>query len=238
VALGTPDVVATTASTPVQPGDSLALPQGTATYAAAITATDGAATVNFNASQSTITLAYKQAPGLTAAYLTETQFATLQGKGGNVNIAVDNGAVMIWPGQMSDSKWLAGTKINGTWFDEIHNCDWFLNAVQTDVFNALYTTPTKIPQTDAGSNIIATVIAKTCHKTVNNGMAAPGVWTGPMIGTLETGDYMPTGWMVYYPPISTQSDADRATRVSVPFQVAIKLAGAVHSVDLAVTVNR
>ncbi len=197
-----------------------------------------AATVNFNASQSTITLAYKQAPGLTAEYLTETQFATLQAKGGNTNVAVNNGAVMIFPGQMADSKWQAGTKINGTWFDEIHNCDWFLNTVQTDVFNLLYTTPTKIPQTDAGSNTIATVIGKACAKAVNNGMAGPGVWTGPPIGTLETGDYMPTGWYIYYPPISSQSDADRDSRVSVPFQIAIKLQGAVHTVDLAITVNR
>ncbi len=197
-----------------------------------------AATVNFSASQSTITLAYKQAPGLNASYLTETQFATLQAKGGNCNVAVNNGAVMIYPGQMADSKWLAGTKINGTWFDEVHGCDWFLNAVQTDVFNLLYTTTTKIPQTDAGSNTIATVMGKTCAKAVNNGMVGPGVWTGPAFGTLETYDNLPTGWYVYYPPISTQSDADRDSRVSVPFQIAVKLQGAVHSVDLAITVNR
>jgi hypothetical protein len=47
VALGTSTVVATTSSTPVQPGDALAVPQGTATYAASITASGGAATVNF-----------------------------------------------------------------------------------------------------------------------------------------------------------------------------------------------
>ena len=197
-----------------------------------------AATVNFNASKSTITLAYKQAPGLTAAYLTETQFATLKVKGGNCNVAVNNGAVMIQPGQMADSKWLAGTKINGTWFDEVHNTDWFLNEQQTDVFNALYTTTTKVPQTDGGSNSIATVLGKGCAKAANNGMIGPGVWTGPPIGTLETGDYMPTGWYIYYPPISTQSDADRDSRVSVPFQEAIKLQGAVHQVSLAITVNR
>ena len=43
VALGDPTVVATAASTPLQPGDSLFLPQGTATYAAAITAAAGQA---------------------------------------------------------------------------------------------------------------------------------------------------------------------------------------------------
>lgn len=197
-----------------------------------------ASTVNFDASNSTITLAYKQAPGLSPAYLTETQFATMQAKGGNCNIAVDNGAVMIWPGQMSDSKWVAGTRINGTWFDEVHNCDWFANAMQTDVFNALYTTPTKIPQTDAGDNIIALVIEGTCNKARNNGMIAPGVWTGPQVGTLETGDYMPTGFYCYYPPIASQADADRAARDSVPFQPCVKLSGGIHAVSLGILVNR
>lgn len=45
VALGTSSVVATTSSTPLQPGDSLALPQGTSTTAAAITGSGLAATL-------------------------------------------------------------------------------------------------------------------------------------------------------------------------------------------------
>jgi Protein of unknown function (DUF3383) len=196
------------------------------------------ATINFNGSNTTITLAYKQAPGLTAAFLTETQFETLVDKGGNANVAVSNGAVMIYPGQMSNAKYFGGELVNGNWIDEIQNCDWFLNDVQTAVFNLLFQTTTKIPQTDAGNNIIAATITASCQQAVNNGMAAPGEWTGPSFGSLITGQTLATGFYIFYPPIATQSSADRASRKSVPFQIAIKLAGAIQTVDLIVTVNR
>jgi Protein of unknown function (DUF3383) len=197
-----------------------------------------AATINFNGSQTTITLAYKQAPGLQGAFLNETQFATLKGKGGNCNIVVNNGAVMIYPGQMSNAKYIGGQLTSGNWFDEIQDCDWFLNFVQTNVFNLLFGTTTKIPQTDAGDNIIAATISNSCQQAVVNGMAAPGVWQAAGFGSLQTGDTLANGYYVYYPPIATQSAADRAARISVPFQVAIKLAGAIHQVDLIVNVNR
>lgn len=196
------------------------------------------ATVDFNANNSTIALGYKQAPGLQAAFLTETQFETLVGKGGNCNVAVNNGAVMIWPGQMSNAKYFGGQLTNGNWIDELQNCDWFLNRVQSDVFNLLYGSTTKIPQTDAGDNLILSVIIGSCQAAVNNGMAAGGIWTGPSFGSLRTGQNLPDGYYVFCPAIGTQSDADRASRKSVPFQIAIKLAGAILLVSISAVVNR
>jgi hypothetical protein len=38
--------------------------------------------------------------------------------------------------------------------------------VQTALFNALYTSTTKIPQTDAGMHILATVIEGVCQQYV------------------------------------------------------------------------
>lgn len=195
-------------------------------------------TINFNGSLTTITLAYKQAPGLQPAQLTETQFATLEGKGGNCNVAVSNGAVMIFPGQMSNAHYVNGVFTSGNWFDEIQDCDWFINFVQTNVFNLLFGATTKIPQTDAGNGIIAATITNSCQQAVTNGMAAPGTWQAAGFGSLQTGDFLPLGYYVFYPKISTQSAADRAARKSVPFQIAIKLAGAIHTVDLIVNVNR
>ena len=185
-------------------------------------------TVNFNGNNSTITLAYKQAPGLSGENLTETQFATLQAKGGNVNIIVNNGAVMIWPGQMS----------NGYWFDEVHGVDWFQNRVQTDLFNLLYTTTTKVPQTDAGSALLAATIEGSCLAAINNGLVAPGTWQAAGFGALQQNGVLPKGFYVYYPPIASQSPALRVTRQSVVFQVAIKLAGAVHVPYVVLSINR
>ena len=185
-------------------------------------------TVNFNASDSTIMLAYKQAPGLQGENLNEQQFATLKSKGGNINIIVNNGAVMIYPGQMT----------NGYWFDEVHGVDWLANRIQTDLFNELYQITTKVPQTDSGNHTLVTVMNAALNAAVINGLLAPGPWNAAGFGSLQQGDTLPTGFYVYAPLIATQPESDREERISVPFQVAGKLAGAIQQPQVVLNINR
>ena len=187
-----------------------------------------AATVNFAAQNAAITLMFKQEPGVGAESLTETQFATLRAKGGNAFVKLSNGASIIMPGQDAD----------GTFFDEVHNLDWLRNAVQTDVFNLMYQTTTKIPQTDDGAHQVVNTIEATCLRAVYNGVAAPGVWNAAGFGQLRRGDTLSKGFYVFCPPMAMQSQADRETRVLPPMQIALKLAGAVHSAPIIVNVNR
>lgn len=184
--------------------------------------------VNFNGSNTVITLKFKQEPLVVAETLSETAAATLTAKNCNVYVAYNNNTSILQQGTMA----------NGYFFDEVHGTDWLQNQIQTDVYNLLYTSPTKIPQTDAGINQIATVVAQDCQMAVNNGLVAPGLWTGPAIGALVSGQFLSTGYYIYQPPISSQSTADRAARKSPPIQAAIKLAGAVHFANILVSVNR
>jgi hypothetical protein len=195
---------------------------------AAISLFGRAATVNFDASLSAITLMFKQEPGEIAESLTESQYAALKAKGGNVFVNINNGAKIIMPGQMS----------NGFFIDEVHNLDWFQNAVQTDVFNLLYQSTTKVPQTDDGAHLVVNVINDTCQRAINNGVAAPGKWNASGFGQLVQGQVLTAGFYVYCPPMATQSQADRETRVLPPIQIALKLAGAVHNVPIIINVNR
>ncbi len=39
---------------------------------------------------------------------------------------------------------------NGDFFDERHGLDWLQNYVQNNLYNLLYTSTTKVPQTDPG----------------------------------------------------------------------------------------
>jgi hypothetical protein len=55
---------------------------------------------------------------------------------------------------------------------------------------------------------------------------------------LKQGDFLAKGFYVYAPSVNLQSQADRAARKSVPIQVAFKLAGAVHTVDISITIQR
>jgi uncharacterized protein DUF3383 len=184
--------------------------------------------VNFQASNSTITLKFKQEPVVAAEQLSETSAAALSAKNCNVFVAFSNNTNIIQQGTMA----------NGFFFDEIHGTDWLQNQLQTDVYNLLYTSPTKIPQTDAGINQIATVVSQDFQLAVNNGFVAPGVWTGPNIGAVVTGQYLSTGYYVFQPAIATQAASDRQARKAPPIQGAIKLAGAVHFAGIIVSVNR
>lgn len=185
-----------------------------------------AATVDFDGSNTTITMKFKQEAGVTAENLTETQAAALNGKNCNVYANYTNSQAIVQQGVMSD----------GTFFDIIQGTDWLQNAAQTAVLNELLTLP-KIPQTDAGINVLVTALTAVFEQAVTNGLCAPGTWNGPSIGALQTGQTLSKGYYVYAQPIAQQSQANRAARQAPPIQAAIKLAGAVHSVDVVINVN-
>jgi hypothetical protein len=185
-------------------------------------------TVDYTGNNTVITLMYKQEPGVAAETLNATQMSALEGKNCNVFVAYNNGTTIIEPAKVA----------SGEYIDTIVGMDAFCIDVQTALFNELYTSTTKIPQTDAGMHLLATVIEGVCQQYVNNGLFAPGVWNSGGFGTLNQGDFLAKGYYVYQPPVASQSQADRAARKSVPFQIAVKLAGAVHTIDFAVTVNQ
>lgn len=184
--------------------------------------------VNFAANRTTITLMYKQEPGVTGENLSATQSAVLKDKRCNVFVDYVNDTMIIQYGVMSGS----------AYFDEIHGLDWFQDTVQNACFNTLYTSSTKVPQTDAGVNQLTNAISGACDQAVSNGLVAPGVWNADGFGELQSGQYLKTGYYIYAQPVALQSQADREARLAPPIQVAIKLAGAIQEVDVIVDVNR
>ncbi|EIL88530.1 hypothetical protein UU9_12303 [Rhodanobacter fulvus Jip2] len=195
-------------------------------YAAA-SAFGRAFTVNFDGSNTTITLKFKQEPGVVAEDISASQAAAINANHGNVFVKYNNATAILQQGVVA----------NGYYFDEVHGLAWLQNAVQTAVYNLLYTNP-KIPQTDAGVNQLVTTINRTLDQSVTNGLVAPGVWNAAGFGSLSQGDTLSTGFYVYAPKIATQSQADREARKAPPIQIALKLAGAVHSADVLINVNR
>ncbi|ANF80466.1 DUF3383 family protein [Salmonella enterica] len=195
---------------------------------AALSAFARAFTVDFTASNTTITLKFKQEPGVTYETLTTSQANNLEAKNCNVYVYYENDTAILEQGVMS----------NGDFFDERHGLDWLQNAVQTADFNTLYTSTTKIPQTDAGTTTRMANIEAVLDKAVGNGLFAPGKWTGGPVGQLSTGDYLTKGYYTYAESVDDQLQTDREARKGVPIQVAGKLAGAVHYGSVAITVVR
>ncbi|MGX9277396.1 DUF3383 family protein [Pantoea ananatis] len=194
----------------------------------AISAFGRAFTVDFNGFGTTITLKFKQEPGITYESLTPAQAAALDAKNCNVYVYYANDTAILQQGVMG----------NGDFFDERHGLDWLQNYVQTNLFNLLYTSGTKVPQTDAGNTRIMANVEASMDQAVDNGLIAPGVWNGGQIGQLSPGDTLTKGYYVYMAAISSQAQADREARKSVPVQVACKLAGAIHYASVQINVMR
>ncbi len=177
-------------------------------------------TVDYDGNDTVITLMYKQEPGITAEQLTTTQVNALEGFNCNVFVAYNNDTAIIEPGKVS----------SGDFVDEITGADWLAVTIMTAVYNLLYTSPTKIPQTDAGVHLITTTIEQVCAQGVTNGLLAPGTWNSAGFGILKQGDFIVKGFYVYAQPVALQNQSNRAARKAPPIQVAAKLAGAVHTV--------
>ncbi|MGR7336004.1 DUF3383 family protein [Klebsiella aerogenes] len=195
---------------------------------AALSAFARAFTVDFTGSNTTITLKFKQEPGITYETQGTSQANNLEAKNCNVYVYYENDTAILEQGVMS----------NGDFFDERHGLDWLQNAVQTADFNTLYTSTTKIPQTDAGTTTRIANIELVLDKAVQNGLFAPGKWTGGPMGQLNTGDMLTKGYYTWAENVDDQLQVDREARKGVPIQVAGKLAGAVHYGSVAITVVR
>ncbi|WP_413742492.1 DUF3383 family protein [Sodalis sp. RH15] len=195
---------------------------------AALSAFGRAFTVDFTGSNTTITLKFKTEPGVTYETLTLSQAAAVDGKNANVYVYYANDTAILQQGVMA----------NGDFFDERQGLDWLQNYVQTNLYNLLYTSTTKIPQTDAGVTRLLTNVEASMDQSVTNGLVAPGVWNGGDIGQLVAGDTLTKGYYVYAAPIADQAQSDREARMAPLIQVACKLAGAVHYADVQINVVR
>lgn len=125
--------------------------------------------------------------------------------------------------------------------DERYNLIAYVDFLQVDMYNLLRQTSTKIPQTRRGIAQIVDQAEKTTRQFVRAGVVAPGTWSSPdFFGTRETflENIENNGYYFLSGSLADQSQADREARKSPVIQGAIKLSGAVHSVDIIVFVNR
>ena len=186
-----------------------------------------ALSVNFAANNSTITMMFKQLPGVAADDLTVTEAAKCKRLGINYYAYFDESPMVA-----------DGTVIGGRFFDEVHILDWFIDAAQKETFATLYRSPTKIPGTDDGAHMLIASVNKVGREGVKNGAFAAGIWNGDGFGTLATGDRLDDGFYVWADTVDNLSTSDRENRKAPPIQVALKLAGAFHSADIIVNFDR
>lgn len=170
-------------------------------------------TVNFNQANSTITLKFKQTPGITAEVLTGSQKATLDDKSGNASI-------IVGVSDMYAESFMA----NGVFFDEVHGVDWLEDAIQTNVFGYLLTRTTKVPYTDPGVAALAQQVTKALDEAVRNGLIAPG--------TDLDGEFFPNGYKVTTISVDEINQSDVEARFYPGISFVVLGAGAIHRVQI------
>lgn len=184
-------------------------------------------TVNFEGSNTTITMKFKQEPGIIPEILSATDASTLAAKRCNVYAEYQNGTAIVQEGVMSGL----------AFFDEIHGTDWLANRIQTDAWNVLYQSP-KVPQTNPGIQQLVAACEGALVQSRVNGLSAPGMWNAVGFGTLVQGTYLQKGWYTFAASVDTQSQSIRETRRAPLIQIALKLAGSVHFADVIINCNR
>lgn len=129
---------------------------------------------------------------------------------------------------------------NNGFFDDVYNLDWFVLALQVAGFNVLATTGTKVPQTEPGIAVLRGGYLAVLREAVINGYIAPGAWNSPELFGSPVDlirNVLELGYYIYSQPVNQQQQAARAARQAPLIQIAIKLAGAVHSSSVVVNVN-
>lgn len=175
--------------------------------------------VNFSQPNSTLTLKFKQMPGITVESLTQSQKSVLDSKNANALITIGDS-------DMYAESYMA----NGTFFDELHGLDWLQNAIQTNVFGYLLTRTTKVPYTNKGLAAIQQQVVSALDEAVNNGLIAPGE-------TID-GEFLPKGYKVITTPVENVNQSDKEARFYGGMSFVILGAGAIHGVQINGTFER
>lgn len=127
-------------------------------------------------------------------------------------------------------------------FDFIYNNVWFKNALEVAGFNFLRQTNTKEPQDESGMDGLKGAYEGVCIRAITNKMATVGLaWTSSeTFGNPEDlrRNITDIGYYVYSLPIAQQDPSDRVLRKAPLVQIALKLAGAIHSSNVIVKINK
>jgi len=183
--------------------------------------------VNFGAENSAMTMHLKELSVIAEDY-TQTEITNAKNVGLDIYTTIKKTPVVLTSG------------VND-FVDNRYNLIAFADAIETDLYNLLKSTGTKIPQTTRGINQIIDQAEKTTSEFVRSLVFAAGTWSSTdYFGDREKFEQSIENNGFYWQAgsLADQSQADREARKSPVLQGAVKLAGAVHSVSVLIVVNK
>jgi hypothetical protein len=185
--------------------------------------------VNFNGSNTTITMALKTLVGIQPdPTITQTLYNQAAAAGADCYVSYQGDSAATSNGANS-------------YFDSVYNLQWAIGALQVAGFNFLAQTGTKVVQTESGVTGLKGAYGTVCAQGVSNAYLAPGTWTSPTTfgnPALLISNIANVGYYIYSSPIAQQLQTARVARQAPLIQIAFKEAGAIQSSNVIVNVNQ
>lgn len=184
--------------------------------------------VNFRGSNTTLTMQLKDIVGVVAdSTIDPTNYLAAKAAGVDVYASLEGLAKVMTSGE-------------NRYFDQVYNRIWLVGDIQVNGVNALATTSTKVPQTEAGVDVLRNAYTQTLETGKTNAYIAPGKWNSPvtfgnqadMLAAIQE-----KGYYIYFQPIDEQAQTEREERVAPTCQIAYKEAGAIHSSNVIININ-
>lgn len=177
---------------------------------------------------SNFSVCYKTLQGIEPTVLTQTQID---------GIAAVNGNVYVTRGYRHTVFEHAVTG-SGLRIDEVLYLDLMAADMQDALIDLIVGSGPRLSQNDSTSGRMINTLSPVLTGYLNRGVIATNVWRGGEFGSLQTGDMLDSGFYIYIPPYSQQSQEDREAHKAMPVHVCLTLAGSVESVELTVDVQR
>ena len=202
-----------------------------ATYAAAIS--DAAAVMGcamglqLASGASSFALCYKTLQGVEPSDLTQTQIDAIQAKNGNVFVSRNYSFHLLEK----------GTTPSGYRYDEVLYMDMIAADLQASAVSLLAQNTGKLPQTDDSTAMFINRFSGILAGYTTRNILASTPWRGPSVGSIQSGDIIENGFLLWADSYDTQSDADRQAHKAMPIRVALTLAGSLESVVINVNVQ-
>jgi len=182
--------------------------------------------INFNASNTALTMHLKDITGLVAD-TGVTQAILDAAKIAGVDVYADFGIAKLF------------TSGANLFIDQIYTQLALQVDLQVAGFNFLAQTTTKIPQTEIGMDGLKGSYRAVLARYVNAGVYAPGTWTGSTFG--DPADFARNikefGFYIYSQAVAAQAAIERTARIAPAVRIAAKESGAIHSSDVIVLVE-
>ena len=182
--------------------------------------------VNFNGENTALTMHLKELIVAAESY-TEGEITKAKNVGLDVYTTIKNTPCILTSGA-------------NDFMDNRYNLIGFQDALQTDLYNLIKSTGTKIKQTTRGMNLIIDQCEKTSKGFARAGVFGAGTWSSPdTFGDINVFKRAieQNGYYWIYGALADQPQSDREARKSTVIQGACKMAGAIHSAGVIVNVN-